>query len=129
MNTAYKHLDAKLRIAELSIGQWISVLLGIGIAIAWGLYLSPLGTYPTLVTAIYLGAMPAGAALVATTSELDVWLLIRSAIRWRRLEGRFVSGPGSARGYVVHEDAEPDTGSNGRPPVKEIDLTALWEER
>jgi hypothetical protein len=129
VNTAYKHLDTKLRIAELTIGQWLSILLGIGVAVAWGKYLSPLGTYPTVVTAIYLGAVPAGAALLASASEIDVWLLIRSALRWRRLDGRFISGPGTARGYVVREDAEQHARGRSRPPVRELDLASLWGER
>lgn len=128
MNTAYKHLDSKLRIGDLTVVQWISVILGIGIAVVWGMYVSPFGTYVTLVMSIYIGALPAAAALVASMSELDVWLMARSAIRWRRLDGRFASGPGrSARGYVVGEEADEPATARRPERARELDLSALWE--
>jgi hypothetical protein len=131
VNVAYKHLDAKLRIADLTIGQWISVLVGIGVAAVWGLYLSPLGTYLTLVSSVYFGALPAAAALLASMSEFDLWLVLRSALRWYRLEGRFASGPGgSAHGYVVRADRGGHAPRpRERPRVRELDPASLWEER
>jgi hypothetical protein len=129
MNTAYKHLDSKLRIADLTLGQWVGIIVGVGVGVVWGLYLSPLGTYLTLATAVYLGAIPAAAALLASMSEFHLWLLLRSAFPWRRLDGRFVSGPGSsARGYVVSEDADGRDTRSGSGPVRELDPAALWSE-
>jgi hypothetical protein len=129
MNIAYKHLDAKLRIADLTVGQWIGIILGVGLAVVWGLYLSPLGEYLTLITSIYFGAVPALAAVFASTSDFDVWLMIRAAWRWRRLDGRFASGPGdAARGYVVRGQAEEPERRSPRTRVKELELASLWEE-
>jgi hypothetical protein len=129
MNTAYKHLDSKLRIADLTLGQWIGVIVGVGVGVVWGVYLSPLGTYLTLASSVYLGAIPAAAALLASMSEFHLWLLLRSAVGWHRLDGRFASGPGgSARGYVVSEEPEADGMHAGRPPVRELDPAALWGE-
>jgi hypothetical protein len=129
MNVAYKHLDSKLRIAELSIAQWISVFAGVAIGFVWGLYLSPFGLYPTLISAIYLGAIPGAATFFASVSEFDLWLLLGSAIRWRRREGRFVPGPGgSARGYVLRLDPEENRGRATRSQLNDLDLASLWEE-
>lgn len=127
MNTAYKHLDSKLKIAELTVGQWVGVLLGLGIAITWGFYVSPFGTTLTVITAVYAVALPTAAALFATMTDFDLALLLRSAIAWRRRQGRFTAGPGSsARGYVVSED-EGDRASERRgPQLEELDLSALW---
>ena len=73
MNIAYKHLDTKLRIGELTIGQWLAVALGVGIAGGWALYVHPpIGATLTAVTAVYLGALPAGAALMASSSEFNL---------------------------------------------------------
>jgi hypothetical protein len=127
MNSAYKHLDSKLRIAELSVGQWLTVLAGIGLAVGWGYYLSPFGTSVTLASAIYIAALPAAAALFSSLTEFDVVRLVRSAIAWRRRDDRFIPGPGgSARGYFVHADAAAQNGSVERTEV-EFDLATLWE--
>jgi hypothetical protein len=128
MHVAYKHLDNKLRIAELTLGQWFGVILGAGVAIGWGMYLSPLGTYLTLISSIYLGSLPAGAAILASLSEFDLVLLVRSAIAWRRRDGRMSPGPGaSARGYLVRPEPRD---ASARPDVEtpELDLATLWEE-
>jgi hypothetical protein len=130
MNVAYKHLDSKLRIAELTVGQWTGVMFGVGVAAVWGLVLSPFGDYLTLISAIYLGALPAGAALLAGYTEFDLWLLVRSALRWRRLDGRFAPGPGrGARGYALREEDEDEGGrGEARPRARQLDLQSLWED-
>ncbi|NLT06141.1 MAG: hypothetical protein GXY03_07500 [Solirubrobacterales bacterium] len=128
MNIAYKHLDAKLRIAELGIGQWLAVLAGVGLAIVWGTYVSPFGPMLTLTTSIYLAAVPAGAALLANVTEFDAWLMLRSALAWWRSDGRYVPGPGeSATGYLVSGGAVDD-GAEARWLAAELDAAALWGE-
>jgi hypothetical protein len=131
MNVSYKHLDSKLRIADLTIGQWLAVLAGVALAIVWGLYVSPFGATITMTSAIYLGAIPIGAAFLANVTEIDPLLLIRSAIAWRRLRGHFAPGSGDeARGYVVREERR-DSGARRRRPGDEVGpLPAfLWEEQ
>ena len=44
MNVAFKHLEAKLRFGDLSIGQWAGVVGGILLGIGFALYLSPFGS-------------------------------------------------------------------------------------
>jgi hypothetical protein len=128
MNSAYKHLDSKLRIAELTIGQWVGVLVGLGLAIGWGVYVSPFGPTITLTSSVYLAALPAGAVLVGSFTELDPARLIRSAIAWRRLEGRFTPGPGrSASGYVVIGDSQREASRRQQDSASELELAALWE--
>ena len=126
MNVAYKHLDARLRIADLTVGQWGGVLAGAIVALSWWQWLSPFGTYITLFSAIYIGSLPAGAALFAGYTEFDLVLFLRSLIRWRREPGRYIAGPGeAARGYVVIEDA--DGADAPRRQLQEIDLARLWD--
>lgn len=128
MNTAYKHLDSQLRIAELTIGQWVGVLIGMGIGLAWALYISPFGDLLTISSAIYIAALPIGAAVSASFTEFDPWLLLRAAITWRRLEGRFVPGPGeSPIGYVLTADPYERPVHDAGEGLAELDLASLWE--
>lgn len=128
MNIAYKHLDTKVRIGDLTIGQWVGVIVGIALGLVWALYVSPFGIYLTLFTAIYLGGIPIGAMFLANVTEFDLWLLLRSAVRWRRRESRFLPGPGdSSRGYLVHD--ESDDPANDAPAVPaDLDPAYLWED-
>jgi hypothetical protein len=130
MNIAYKHLDTKLRIGELTIGQWLAVALGVGIAGGWALYVHPpIGATLTAVTAVYLGALPAGAALMASSSEFNLMLLLASAVRWRRHRRRYVPGPGARlRGYELRVDHAEASHGPRRAPVPVLDTAALWEE-
>jgi hypothetical protein len=129
MNIAYKHLDTKLRIGELTIGQWLSVALGVGIAGGWALYVHPpIGATLTAVTAVYLGALPAGAALMASSSEFNLLLILKSAVRWRRRQHRYVPGPGARlRGYELRIDDAAAPRGPRREPVADLDTAALWE--
>lgn len=130
MNAAYKHLDSKLRIADLTVGQWIGVIVGVASGIAWGMYISPFGPTITLTSAMYLAALPIGAALCASATDFDPWLTLRSALAWRRRDGRFVPGPGdSASGYVVAHEAATTNGVAAPERLVELDLGSLWEAR
>lgn len=125
MNLAYKHLEAKLRVAELSLGQWAGVALGGLSAIAWGLYVSPFGSTLTLISAVYIGGLPAGGFVLAGVSELDVWLLVRSAVAHRRSPGRYRPGPGTGTGYRVLPDVAP--GVSRAISSSPVDPVELWD--
>lgn len=128
MNLAYKHLEAKLRIGEFTIGQWAGLIIGLLTAAIWGMYVSPFGTQLTLFTACYIGALPVGAIFLATVSDIDVVLVLRSAVSWRRAEGRFLAGPGpSTNGYVLHPEATDPRRQQTGQELAELDLAALWE--
>ena len=94
MNTAFKHLDSKLRIADLTIRQWVGVLAGVLIALLYADLLHPFGTMGTMVTAVYIAGIPIAAVLVGGFSDFDIWLVLRSALRWRSTDGRYLPGPG-----------------------------------
>src|SRR5215216_140422 len=124
MNVAFKHLEAKLRFGELSVGQWAGVLGGLLFALVFSQYLSPLGGPAGLVLGVYLGAIPAAAAFYASLSEFDLWGVLAAAARWRRDGGRYVPGPGEhAVGYVLLEE----TGDAPRPGAASLDPALLWD--
>jgi hypothetical protein len=129
MNVAYKHLDSKLRIADLTIGQWIGVIAGAALGVTWGLYVSPFGPTLTLTSAIYLAGLPIGAALCASITDFDPWLMLRSAVAWRRRDARFTPGAGaSAAGYSVAQDAEVAANRAASGAVAQLDPGSLWED-
>jgi hypothetical protein len=125
VNLAFKHLEAKLRFADLSIGQWAAVLGGVLFAFVFAEYLSPVRGLGGAIIGVYLGAIPASAAFFASLSEFDLWGLIGAAIRWRRRDGRYVPGSGdTARGYVLLTDGAD--APNGEPGSLDLELDALW---
>lgn len=126
MNLAYKHLNSKLRIGELTVGQWAGVFFGVLLTLLWGFYLSPLSGYLTLITAVYLGGIPVALALISSFAEFNVARFAKSAWRWSLAHGRYSAGPGSsAHGYVITPDpAAARSAANLAAP--EIDLVSLW---
>ena len=124
MNAAYRHLEAKTRIAELTLGQWAGILLGVLVAVVFALVLKPFSGYVNLAVGIYIGGLPAAAVFLASISELDVWLLGRSALRFHRADGRYLPGPGQrARGYTIR------TVGDARRAAAALDLGALWDDQ
>ena len=124
MVPAYKQLEAKTRIAELTLGQWVGAIVGVLCALVVIAWLRPFGTYADLVVGVYLGGIPVTIALVVSVGEFDVWLLVRAAWRWWRTDGRYAAGPGgAARGYQL-TGAEPP-GASVRASA--IELQRLWE--
>jgi len=121
---AYKQLEAKTRIAELTLGQWVGAIVGVLCALVVIAWLRPFGTYADLVVGVYLGGIPVTIALVVSVGEFDVWLLVRAAWRWWRTDGRYAAGPGgAARGYQL-TGAEPSGATVG---ASAIELQRLWE--
>jgi hypothetical protein len=126
IHRAYKHLDSKLRVAELTLGQWAGVFFGAALGIGYAHFLHLLGGVLNTVTAVYIGGLPAAAALLSGFSEFDTWLLVRSAVRWRRMDGQHQPGPGlTTVGYRV-EEAERDRSELDR--LSTIDPSSLWSD-
>jgi len=126
VNVAFKHLEAKLRFGDLTVGQWAAILAGVLFAAVFAQYLSPIGGLGGVIVGVYLGAIPASAAFFAGLSEFDLWGLIREAVRWRRASGRYVAGAGdTACGYTVVIAAAEDVGGDRATP--EFDVGALWD--
>ena len=126
MNPAFKHLEAKLRFGDLSIGQWAAVVAGVLFAVCFAQYLSPVRGLGGLILGVYLGGIPVSAAFLASLSEFDLWGLIRAVIRWRRSgDGRYLPGGGDeARGYVVR--ASQTDGPGAWNASVELDLDGVW---
>jgi len=128
MRSAPAHLEAKLRFWDLSVGQIAAAFAGIMLGVAWAKFLSPLHGMWGAMSGAYIAALPVVPVFVASQTELDLGGLLVGAIRWRRLEGRYLPGAGeTAQGYLLwddHADGEPGEEAE----VLELELRALWDE-
>jgi hypothetical protein len=126
MNVAYKHLNAKLKIGEFTVGQWSVVFFGAIVMLLWGFYLSPLSGYLTMITAVYLGGLPIALAIIANYAEFNLWRFARSAWAWSVADGRYPPGPGSVtHGYRIMPDPRQRGGEHEITPFP--DLAELWD--
>lgn len=125
MNPAPAHLEAKLRFGwDFTVGQIAAMVGGILMGFAWANWLSPIHGIGAAVTGVYVGGLPVAAGFIASQTEFDLGGLVRSVLRWRRAEGRFVAGAGCCTGYVVaFEIGEQDSESE---PLALLDSELLW---
>ncbi len=124
MIPAFRHLEARTRIGELTFGQWASVFAGLMVAAAVVLWLHPFGMYIDLIIGIYAGGVPVVVAFIVSIGEFNIWLLIRAIIHWRRHDGRYTAGPGTLlQGYRILESPQ----DHRFDAPAELDYEALWE--
>ena len=92
VNPAPAHLEAKLRFGwDFTVGQIAAMVGGILVGFAWANWLSPIHGIGAAVTGVYVGGLPVAAGFVASQTEFDLGAVVRSAVRWRRADGRFVA--------------------------------------
>jgi hypothetical protein len=128
MNSAYKHLDAKLRIASLSVTEWCGVITGVALAIAWGAYIHPLSGMPNTVIAVYIGGVPAVLAWMSAQAEINLLMRARALVRWRRGEDRYLPGAAmDAPGYTVCARDSESRSVALQIASESPSLEALWQ--
>ena len=126
MHAAPAHLESKLRFWDFTVGQIAAAFAGIMLGFVWARFVSPLHGMLGAMTGAYIAALPVIPVFVASQTEFDLAGLVAGALRWRRLEGRYVPGPGqSADGYVLSVEGGSEIDLAGS---LELDLHALWEE-
>ena len=122
MRAAPAHLESKLRFWDLSVGQIAAAFAGIMLGVAWAKFLSPLHGMWGAMSGAYIAALPVVPVFVASQTELDLGGLLVGAIRWRRLEGRYLPGAGeTAQGYLL-SDEHADGGPGEEAEVLEREL-------
>ena len=128
MHIAPAHLESKLRFFwDLSVGQLAAAFAGIMLGFAWAKFVSPVHGMWAAMSGAYIAALPVIPVFVASQTDFDLTSLMVGAVRWRRLEGRFVPGAGQTlSGYALL------VATAGRELDQldgiGLDLEALWEE-
>lgn len=126
MNKAFKHLEAKLRFGDLTIGQWCAVIGGLLLGLLFAQYLSPIGGLPGVVLGVYLAAIPASAAFFASLSEFDLIGIAVAALRRRRQPSCFLPGGGTnAHGYCIAIDTT--SADEASPETPDLEIAVLWD--
>ncbi|MBV9196105.1 MAG: hypothetical protein JO168_18370 [Solirubrobacterales bacterium] len=125
MNPAPAHLESKLRFFwDLSVAQIAAAFVGIMLGFGWAKF-GPAHGMAAALTGTYIAALLVIPVFVASQTDLDLSGLMIGALRWRRLDGRYVPGPGGqTNGYLLITDGEPGAGDGSSGP----DLDYLWEE-
>ena len=127
MHIAPAHLESKLRFFwDLSVGQLAAAFAGIMLGFAWAKFVSPVHGMWAAMSGAYIAALPVLPVFVASQTDFDLTSLVVGAVRWRRLEGRFVPGAGQTlSGYaLLAETGGRELDENGFG----LDLEALWEK-
>ena len=128
MHTAPAHLESKLRFWDFTVAQIAAAFAGIMLGFTWARFVSPLHGMLGAMSGAYIAALPVIPVFVASQTEFDLAGLVVGAVRWRRLEGRYMPGPGqSANGYVLSLE-RADIDAAGGVGSLELDLRALWEQ-
>jgi len=129
VHIAPAHLESKLRFFwDLSVGQLAAAFAGIMLGFAWAKFVSPVHGMWAAMSGAYIAALPVIPVFVASQTEFDLGGLVVGAIRWRRLEGRYVPGVGEAAcGYAPLIDGAGVAAGDVAGGL-ELDLEALWEQ-
>jgi hypothetical protein len=125
-NPTYKHLEAKLRLGSLSLGQWLQIGVAGAAAAVFGVYVSPLPTGATMFVSIVAAGMPVAVSYGAMGLEFSVGDFMAAAWRYWRSPRRYVAGAGQmSSGYLVRCEQSAATSDGHEPRVGERE--ALWD--
>jgi hypothetical protein len=128
-NPTYKHLESKIRISGLTLGQWAQLTGCVLFALLFAFQVSPLATGPTITVSVFIAGLPVAASYALAGSEFSATRLIVSVWRWQRRPRRFVAGPGDVGdGYVVIAPPEPEVAPVSPNGAGELRLEAVWDD-
>jgi hypothetical protein len=125
-NRTYKHLEAKLRLGSLSLGQWVQIGAAGAAAAVFGVYISPLPTGATIFVSIVAAGMPVALSYGAMGLEFSVGDFAVAACRYWRSPRQYVAGAGqTSAGYIVRCEQTATAPDASEPRVAERE--ALWD--
>jgi hypothetical protein len=116
VHPTYKHLEDRIRLGGLTLGQWTQ-LLACGLAAYALSTLLPLPGSWSLSVAVTVCGLPAAAAVAFMNADFDVVQGVRAAVRWRR-------GPTLYRAATIGVGERRHAGWDAGVP---FDAEALWD--
>jgi len=128
VNAAPAHLESKLRFWDFTVGQLAAAFAGILLGVVWAKFISPWNGMWGAMTGAYIAALPVIPVFVASQTEFDLGALVVGAVRWRRLDGRYVPGSGEDRGGYAITAETFGADLAGNPHALDLDLAALWDD-
>src|SRR5439155_2085621 len=128
VSPTYKHLDAKMRLGGLQLGQWAQLAAALGAAALFGIYLSPLPPGPTVAVSVFVAGLPVAVSFAAMGLEFSVGSFGRAVWRWWRAPRRYIAGGGTAaNGYAVTTVMEIRAGKPAMAASASGQLAELWD--
>jgi hypothetical protein len=129
LHPTYKHLEDRIRLAGLSLGQW-SQLFCCALA-AFGLSkLLPLPGSWSVSVAITMCGLPAAGAVAFMQADFDVRRWVLDALRFRRAPRRYLPGLGEEpqrAGYRLIGDERPAFREGVSFAAARLDVEGLWD--
>jgi hypothetical protein len=116
MHPTYKHLEDRIRLGGLTLGQWTQLLV-CGLAAYALSMLLPLPASWSLSVAVTVCGLPAAGAIAFMSADFDVLGLARAGVRWRPT-AKVYRGATSGIGKRTHA---------ARADSRSFDAEALWD--
>jgi hypothetical protein len=117
VHPTYRHLEDRIRLGGLTLGQW-SQLVVCGLAAYALSMLLPLPGSWSVSVAVTVCGLPAACAVAFMSADFDVLALVRSAARWRR----------SPKRYAGTQDPRDDAAQvRAGAPAIGFDAESLWD--
>src|SRR3954462_12696874 len=119
-NETYKHLEDPTRLSGLTLGQWAALFGSAGVAIVFGLYLSPLPPGVTIGLSIFVAGLPLALSYAVSGFDMAISQTIAAVYRWARDAKHYLPGAEQpAVRYVVLRTPDDE-----RPVPRSVDEIA-----
>jgi hypothetical protein len=128
VNPTYKHLDAKMRLGGLRLGQWLQLVVAVGFAALFGIYISPLPIGPTIAISVFAAGLPVAVSFAAMGLEFSASSIVHAIWRWARSPRRYLPGGGrEATGYVVQAELRAPAFEPAADVTPTSRIAELWD--
>ena len=119
MHPTYKHLEARIRLAGLTVGQWAQLLASAVAAYGLAQVLSLPGSW-SISVAVTVCGLPAATAIAVLQHDFDGLVWLRAAVRYVRAPDRSRAGAAPTELGPGKDDAAWVTG-------EALALDRLWD--
>jgi hypothetical protein len=125
----FQHLqDGEVVLWGMTYRQVIHAVLGVAVAAAFALYLSPLPAPQTAGTCVLIAGLPPVLSWIATEGDVAPWTMTAALLRWLREPKRFAPGGSQVEvGYLVERTGSTPPAPAAAPRRRAPRLEETWE--